>query len=95
MSHFLGRVVKLIKEHKSTSDNEKKQLDRFEEHVQLFIKMETILTQPDPTGHIQGDEEADKIDEKNIAELDREKKERIERDNANIQRVDAQTKKYF
>ena len=45
--------------------------------------------------HIQGDEEADKIDEKNIAELDREKKERIERDNANIQRVDAQTKKYF
>ena len=43
MSHFLGRVVKLIKEHKSTSDNEKQQLDRFEEHVQLFIKMETIL----------------------------------------------------
>ena len=77
MSHFLGRVVKLIKEHKSTSDSEKQQLDRFEEHVQLFIKMETILTQPDPK------------------ETDAEKKERIERDNANIQRVDSQTKKYF
>ena len=77
MSHFLGRVVKLIKEHKSTSDDEKQQLDRFEEHVQLFIKMETILTQPDPK------------------ETDAEKKERIERDNANIPRVDAQTKKYF
>lgn len=77
MSHFLGRVVKLIKEHKSTSDDEKQQLDRFEEHVQLFIKMETILTQPDPK------------------ETDAEKKERIERDNANILRVDAQTKKYF
>ena len=77
MSHFLGRVVKLIKEHKSTSDDEKQQLDRFEEHVQLFIKMETILTQPDPK------------------ETDVEKKERIERDNANILRVDAQTKKYF
>ena len=75
MSHFLGRVVKLIKEHKSTSDNEKQQLDRFEEHVQLFIKMETILTQPDPK------------------ETDAEKKERIERDNANIQRVDAQTRR--
>ena len=77
MSHFLGRVVKLIKEHKSTSDDEKQQLDRFEEHVQLFIKMETILTQPDPK------------------ETDAEKKERIERDTANIQRVAAQTKKYF
>ena len=77
MSHFLGRVVKLIKEHKSPSDDEKQQLDRFEEHVQLFIKMETILTQPDPK------------------ETDAEKKERIERDNANILRVDAQTKKYF
>ena len=77
MSHFLGRVIKLIKEHKSTSDNEKQQLDRFEEHVQLFIKMETILTQPDPK------------------ETEEEKKERIERDNASIQRVDAQTKKNF
>ena len=77
MSHFLGRVVKLIKDHRSTSDAEKQQLDRFEEHVQLFIKMETILTQPDPK------------------ETDAEKKERIERDNANILRVDAQTKKYF
>ena len=75
MSHFLGRVVKLIKEHKSTSDDEKQQLDRFEEHVQLFIKMETILTQPDPK------------------ETDAEKKERIERDKVNIQRVDAQTRR--
>ena len=46
MSHFLGRVVKLIKEHKSTSDAEKQQIDRFEEHVSLFIKMETILIKP-------------------------------------------------
>jgi|TARA_R100000789_G_scaffold2117_2_gene5661 hypothetical protein len=46
MSHFLGRVVKLIKEHKSTSDAEKQQIDRFEEHVSLFIKMETILIEP-------------------------------------------------
>ena len=76
MSHFLGRVVKLIKEHKSTSDDEKQQLDRFEDHVSLFIKMETILR---PDGK----------------ETEEEKKERIERDNANIQRVDAQTKKYF
>ena len=76
MSHFLGRVVKLIKEHKSTSDDEKQQLDRFEEHVQLFIKMETILR---PDGK----------------ETDEEKKERIERDKANIQRVDEQKKKYF
>ena len=46
MSHFLGRVVKLIKEHKSTSDAEKQQIDRFEDHVSLFIKMETILIEP-------------------------------------------------
>ena len=87
MSHFLGRVVKLIKEHKSTSDNEKKQLERFEEHVQLFIKMETILTQPDPLNTVVIMDET--------PETDAERKERIERDNANIKRVDAQTKKYF
>ena len=75
MSHFLGRVVKLIKEHKSTSDAEKQQIDRFEEHVQLFIKMETILVEP-------------------VKESDQERRERIERDKVNIQRVDAQTKKY-
>ena len=46
MSHFLGRVVKLIKEHKSTSDAEKQQIDRFEDHVSLFIKMEPILIEP-------------------------------------------------
>ena len=75
MSHFLGRVFKLIKEHKSTSDDEKQQLDRFEEHVSVFIKMETILSQPDSK------------------ETDEEKKERIEQDKVNIQRVDAQTRR--
>ena len=75
MSHFLGRVVKLIKEHKSTSDAEKQQIDRFEDHVSLFIKMETILIEP-------------------VKESDQERRERIERDKVNIQRVDAQTKKY-
>ena len=75
MSHFLGRVVKLIKEHKSTSDAEKQQIDRFEEHVSLFIKMETILIEP-------------------VKESDQERRERIERDKVNIQRVDAQTIKY-
>ena len=75
MSHFLGRVVKLIKEHKSTSDAEKQQIDRFEDHVSLFIKMETILIEP-------------------VKESDQERRERIERDKVNIQRVDAQTIKY-
>jgi hypothetical protein len=75
MSHFLGRVFKLIKEHKSTSDDEKQQLDRFEEHVSVFIKMETILIEP-------------------VKESDQERRERIERDKVNIQRVDAQTIKY-
>tara|TARA_Y100000310_G_scaffold298740_1_gene332949 strand:- start:230 stop:463 length:234 start_codon:yes stop_codon:yes gene_type:complete len=74
MSHFLGRVVKLIKEHKSTSDAEKQQIDRFEEHVSLFIKMETILIEP-------------------VKESDQERRERIERDKVNIQRVDAQTRR--
>ena len=76
MSHFLGRVVKLIKEHKSTSDAEKQQIDRFEDHDSLFIKMETILIEP-------------------VKESDQERRERIERDNANILRVEAQTKKYI
>ena len=74
MSHFLGRVVKLIKEHKSTSDAEKQQLERFSDHVQLFIKMETILIEP-------------------VKESDQERRERIERDKVNIQRVDAQTRR--
>jgi len=74
MSHFLGRVVKLIKEHKSTSDAEKQQIDRFEDHVSLFIKMETILIEP-------------------VKESDQERRERIERDKVNIQRVDAQTRR--
>ena len=74
MSNFLGRVVKLIKEHKSTSDAEKQQIDRFEDHVSLFIKMETILIEP-------------------VKESDQERRERIERDKVNIQRVDAQTRR--
>ena len=74
MSHFLGRVVKLLKEHKSTSDAEKQQIDRFEDHVSLFIKMETILIEP-------------------VKESDQERRERIERDKVNIQRVDAQTRR--
>ena len=91
MSHFLGRVVKLIKEHKSKSDAEKQQLDRFEEHVSLFIKMETVLIEPveksDPLNTVVI------IDETPVEESDQERRERIERDKVNIQRVDAQTRR--
>ena len=84
MSHFLGRVVKLIKTHKSTSNDEKKQLDRFEEHVQLFILTERVL---------ESKEDIMVVDRNGETTIER--KERIERDNANIQRVDAQTKKHI
>ena len=82
MSHFLGRVVKLIKEHKSNSDAEKKQLDRFEEHVQVFILMEKVLETKEDIMVVNSN-----------GETTIERKERIERDKANIQRVDAQTRR--
>ena len=43
MSHFLGKVVKLIKTHKPKDEGEKDMLKRFEEHTTVFIRLETIL----------------------------------------------------
>ena len=43
MSHFLGKVVKLIKTHKPKSEGEKDMLKRFEDHTTVFIRLETIL----------------------------------------------------
>ena len=43
MSHFLGKVVKLIKTHKPKDEGEKDMLKRFENHTTVFIRLETIL----------------------------------------------------
>ena len=43
MSHFLGKVVKLIKTHKPKDEGEKDMLKRFEDHTTVFIRLETIL----------------------------------------------------
>ena len=43
MSHFLGKVVKLIKSHKPKDEGEKDMLKRFEDHTTVFIRLETIL----------------------------------------------------
>ena len=43
MSHFLGKVVRLIKTHKPKDEGEKDMLKRFEDHTTVFIRLETIL----------------------------------------------------
>ena len=49
MSHFLGKVVRLIKTHKPKDDGERDMLERFETHTTLFVRMETMrVAKPKP-----------------------------------------------